>query len=164
MLDLKIKMLKNTYGYTNQQISELLEIPLSAVRIGVESEYEEEVPQATLVPADNAITPELVGQECEDGESGYATGIEALKAGEVSKQQETAPIMAMIELSLLERLKHTIECSEYITPEQLCTLVDAFKKLTKDSVVNAVVKQEKSNVNAGAPQVVLQVMQFQGEV
>ena len=83
-----------------------------------------------------------------------------MKANEVVKQLEIAPIAAIIELSLMQKLMEAVKELDGGNTGQLASLVDTFKRLTRDSIINTVVKTD-DKANANAPSVVVQMLQFQ---
>ena len=163
MLDLQIRLLYCQYGWNIKDIGKLLDIPESAVRMHIEQHKldrpngkhnnDVEVLPATTdsaLPFDSQQTPLPPA----------LAGIQDIKEKEVVKQQHLAPIIATIELSLLGKLHEAAKTVDAGNTNQLASIVNTFKRLTQDAVINTVVKSEKDSGGNTGNQMVVQVLQF----
>ena len=163
MHKLQIQLLHFHYGWTVKAIGKHLDLPEVAVRMYIEELTAEgeklEAAGIEVLPPEDA-DPNLPATKSEDSlTSAYNTGLNNLKTKEVNKQQILAPIIASIELSLLQKVKEAADtCGD--SPAQLAMVVDTFKKLTKDSIINTIVKTDTKDGNKNGPQVAVQIMQF----
>lgn len=135
MLNLQIKLLYEQYGWTAEQIGSLLRISPSVVRLTIEQE------QYTQ----NAVVKTQADTQAD---------IDQLKSVEVTKQQQLTPVMAAIELSLYAKIMDIINDCD--TPSDVAHVVKAYKTLVQDTVVNTIVRDEKSN--SKAPTVAVQII------
>lgn len=121
--NLQIKLLYEQYNWTPDQIGSLLSLSPSIIRLTIE---EQAYKQNQLV-----VSQEQTQQS-----------IERLKADEVNKQQHIVPIMAAIEISLFAKIMEMTKACE--SPSEVAHVVKAYKSLTQDAVVNAVIREEKT--------------------
>ena len=139
MLDLQnlqIKLLYEQYNWTPDQIGSLLSLSPSIIRLTVEEQ---------------GYTQRQLTISQEEAQK----GIERLKAEEVAKQQHIVPIMATIEISLFAKVMEMTKACE--SPAELAHVVKAYKSLTQDAVVNAVIREEK--VQGGkSPTIAVQII------
>lgn len=154
MEKLQIKLLYAYYGWSVNDIARLLDTYPAVV-----SKYIEEMKldkQSHLQETVDVTTPNPVAI----ADSEYTNGVRSLKTREVEKQLELAPIIATIELSLLQKV---MEAAQAVDPEnvtQLALIVKTFKTLTSDSIMTTLVKSDKEAGTAIAPQVAIQCMVF----
>lgn len=124
MQNLQIKFLYEQYGWSIDQISALLNLSPCVVRLTIEEEHLEQ---------------KQVKKTQEDTQQ----DIETLKSDEVIKQQHLMPLMTVIELSLFAKVMEAVnECN---TPSDIVHMIKAYKLLTQDAIVNAVIREEKSS-------------------
>jgi len=187
-LDLQVKMLYEMYGWDILRIAEHLSVPETVVQLSVSSQklspqtwdiglstshYSPDIlngdtngphVDTTVQPYnDNAnSTNQLTSAPQSPPIPPMALIMEEqklqLKATEIGKQQHLAPLLASIELSLITRIQELAMQSQ--TPDTLASLVTSFKRLTQDSIINIVAKEEKSQSGSPTAQTVVQVMQF----
>ena len=124
MRDLQIQMLYEQYGWKPEQIGNFLAMSPATVRLIIE--------QHGFSQSQVTVTTEAT-----------QLGIEELRGVEVSKQKQLTPIITTIELSLLQKTMDMIPNCD--CPNDLANLIKAFKTLTQDSIINTVVREEKSN-------------------
>lgn len=145
-LELQIELLYCQYGWDIPKIAALLQVGESVVRIAVEAKSlmkrETETSQIGTLA--------LVTKQQE-----ASSGMVSLKADEVTKQQQLAPMMAAIEITLLQKIMDT--ALKVKDPETLATVVNAYKKLTQNAVINAVV-QDETKSGAATPSVMVNVV------
>lgn len=135
MQNLQIKLLYEQYGWPAERIAELLGMSPSTIRLIIEEQ------QFVQLLAVRSVAE-------------TQTEIEALKSTEVSKQQHLTPVMTAIELSLFGKIMEiSKECE---TPHDLANVVKAYKMLTQDAIVNAVVREEKAS--GKAPTIAVQII------
>lgn len=154
----QVALLYGHYKWPAKKISNFLGEPITAIQMLIEelelelksSNTPEELPE--LLPLDpktgNPIEPPA-----------YTRGISALKTLEVTKQLEFAPIIASIELRLLNKIAESVQIHGD-NPNALAQLTQTFKTLTRDSMISTLVKSEQQNSNTNAPQVAIQVLTF----
>ena len=161
MVKLQIKLLHLQYGWSAEEISKLLDIPTSAVRM-----YIEEILRQEPQPEVEVLPPAELAPYCDTPNGGaasltpYDSGIRDLKTREVSKQLEISPVIAAIELTLLQKVMEAAKSCDEDNPAQLASIVDTFKKLTRDSIINTVIKTEEKQNEKNSPQVAVQILQF----
>lgn len=185
MLNLQIKVLRKHYGWEPKDIAELLKQPISVVNMHIEEmglaqgvEYTTNATSAATtyveiepeqaekdnqtLPAVPTIQTSSSPVEVSESLQEYEKGLEELKTGEVSKQLEIAPLLAVIELDLIGSLMEAARDAQDASPNGLALLVDTYKRLTKDSFVNGISKMEATKVAdaTGGQQVIIQVAQF----
>lgn len=139
MLDLQnlqIKLLYEQYSWTPEQIGSLLSLSPSIIRLTIE---EQNYQQNQLI-----VSQEQTQQS-----------IERLKADEVNKQQHIVPIMAAIEISLFAKIMEMTKACD--SPGEVAQIVKAYKSLTQDAVVNAVIREEKT-VGSKQPTIAVQII------
>ena len=144
-LELQVKILYCQYGWDIPKIAATLKVSEAVVRIAIDA--------AKLTKSSTEIalvTPEAQQQ--------YTDTLLKLKAGEVTKQEQLAPLLAVVEIGLIQRIMEQV-VNPNLQPDQIKILVDSYKKLTQDAVINAVVQDEKKN-QGGGPQVAVQILQF----
>jgi len=173
MLDLQIKILYCTYGWTPKEIAKLLEIPLSAVNISIENQEltqpsEEGIPSSSLLPlaASTPSTLPMVLPASPDGimlpdERSPANTMSAILDVETGKQREIAPIISVIEILLLDKVMKAARALEPEDVRQMGEIVNTFKRLTQDAVINNVTKIVKDDgKNTNNTNVCVQLLSF----
>ena len=143
-LEMQVKLLYCEYGWSVAKIAATLNVLESVVRVAISA--------GDLKQKDPSL-PVVV----EDAQEEYSDDVQSIKINEVKKQQQLAPLYAVAEISLLSRIMEQAS-QPNLPPDVVKSLVDSFKKLTQDSVINAVVRDEKKDGNG--PQVAVQILQF----
>ncbi len=132
-------MLYEQYGWSAAQIGALLGIPSSVISVHVDS--------SGLVPyAPSNSTVDLDADK---------TSVAQLKSAEIYRQQQIVPIMAVIEISLLEKIKGLVDSID--DPKDVAAVVKADKQLTQDSITNTVAHAEEITGNK-SPQIAIQIL------
>lgn len=134
----QVKLLKG-YGWSDKQVSDFLQIPKSSVPMYLKEDDSHDLVQ---------VLPPEPGND-----HSYTDGLRTLKTHEVGKQLELAPIIGVIELTLLQKVKEMADNVDVENPKAVKDVVETFKRLSADSVVN-VVKADKDTPNAQANVVV----------
>lgn len=132
MQKIQVQLLYTHYKWSTKQIAEFLDLPEAAVRMYLEE--------------DGLLAPKK-GELVTTGESDidpYDDGIKSLKNKEVGKQLELAPIIATIELSLWQKMKDAVDACDSGNIDKLATVINSYKKLTQDSIINIAVKADKA--------------------
>ena len=128
--------------------------------------YIEEILRQEPQPEVEVLPPAELAPYCDTPNGGaasltpYDSGIRDLKTREVSKQLEISPVIAAIELTLLQKVMEAAKTCDEENPAQLASIVDTFKKLTRDSIINTVIKTEEKQNEKNSPQVAVQILQF----
>lgn len=143
-LELQIEMLYCQYGWDIPKIAAILQVNESVVRVAVEAKK--------LIKRDVEEPTDAVTLITKQQEASFGTV--SLKADEVTKQQQLAPMMAAIEITLLQKAMDM--ALKVRDPDTLTQVVNAYKKLTQNAVINTVVQEETKN-NA-APSVMVNVV------
>ncbi len=147
-LDMQIQVLYSTYGWEASKIAAQLNIATAVVEYSIKHNQLVQAPSQTE-DTDVQVMDQL---QCHINQQAIKA---KLQSNELAKQQQIAPYLALTELNLLQRIA---EASQKVShPDDIGTLVSAFKKLTQDSVINAIVTEEKTK-GAQAPQVAVQVI------
>ena len=124
MKDLQIQLLYEQYNWSVERIAELLSTTAAVVQYTIDQK---------------GYTQNQLTKTTEQTQ----VDIEGLKGVEVAKQQLVTPLITTVELSLFQKIMEKIEDCE--SPNEVAILVKAFKMLTQDAIVNAVVREEKAN-------------------
>jgi len=144
-IDMQVKMLYCEYGWDIPKIAATLRQSESLINVSVKHQGLTKKEVDTNTPA----LLDIITQQTKISETTIN-----LKAEELIKQAQLAPILAVIEVTLLQKiLNEAIMANDTAT---ISELVRSFKKLTQDAVINTVVKDE--NQNAGKPTVAVQVV------
>lgn len=126
MLDLQIKMLTEQYGWDKDRVAKFLDVSPSVVSISLQSQN----------------LPVHLGQ----------VTIDELKGVELVKQSLLAPMQAIVESQLLEKIRLLIADAE--SSLDIKNLVAAFKDLTEHSVTHTLANVDKN----AKPNIAIQVL------
>ena len=170
MLDLQIKILYCTYRWSTKEIAKLLEIPESAVQVSIEAQNliqseEEVLPSSSLPLAATApsmlpmVLPSTDTMAVSD-ERSPANTMSALLDIETGKQREIAPILATIEIILLDKVMKAAKALDPEDVKKMGDVVTTFKKLTQDAIINNVTNISKADGKGVAAQQVVQILSF----
>lgn len=147
---LQIELLYCRYGWSVPKISSAINMPETYVQSVIK---DHQLVQGANLPAPTEV-------EGQDRATGQALTIQGLKDDEVRKQAMLAPLVAVTEMRLLDKLSRAIEQVDETEPDahvKLANMVKSFKQLTQDAVTSKVV--EDSNGKAAvAVQVITQIM------
>lgn len=148
MIKEQIKLLYCHYGWSIKDIATTLELPTSAIKMYIE--------EMGLIKNDSSV--ELITTP-ENGALpvAYTNDLRSLKTGEVSKQLAIAPIIAIIELTLLQKVREAADSVDPANIKSLSEVVNTFKRLKEDSIINTIMQSDKS-AGGNGPQVAVQVM------
>ena len=136
-LEMQMKLLYCEYGWVVPKIAATLSCPESAVRLMIDQNkwIQKDLPATTDMAANDVLA--------------------TIKSGEISKQQELAPFLAVIEVTLLNKVLEAARAVD--DPATLKVVIDSFKKLTQDAVINTIVENEK-NGGGTAPTLAVQII------
>lgn len=147
---LQIELLYCRYGWSVEKIASAVNKPETYVKSVIKDHHLE---QGEPVPAQVRV-------EGQDRATGQALAIQNLKDDEVSKQAMLAPLVAITEMRLLDKLARAIEGVDENEPDahvKLANMVKSFKQLTQDTVTSKVV-EDSNGKPAVAVQVITQIM------
>lgn len=148
---LQIQLLYCRYGWPVDQIASALNKPVTYVSKVIEE-------NAWTLP-EKAESSLVIAEGPTSDPSAHA--IQELKDNEVHKQAILAPLVAVTEIALLNKLSEAIDFVDTTTEDahiKLPNLVKAFKTMQQDSVVTKVVNNDADNKPGIAIQVITQIV------
>lgn len=148
---LQIQLLYCRYGWPVEHIASSLNKPVTYIcKVIEENDWTPPTKEeSSLVVAEGLTTDP------------NAHAIQELKDNEVHKQAILAPLVAVTEIALLNKLAEAIDFVDSTTEDahvKLPNLVKAFKTMQQDSVVTKVVNNDADNKPGIAIQVITQIV------